>query len=71
MSIGEHIARVEVVRLDERYGVVITFADGTVREVGGGEWWSTLSGALERTSVIIAAELHRRRMADDPRGSVP
>lgn len=68
--IREHIARVDIERVNGCYGVVVTFADGTVREVGSSEW-TTLGGALERVAGLISSVLHERRGADDPRCEVP
>jgi hypothetical protein len=58
--VTEAIATVSLTRdEDGRYGVVLTFADGKLREVSSAQW-RTLTSALDFAARLIAGELSRR-----------
>lgn len=67
----EQIANVSLQRNEVgKYAVVITFADGSLREASSAEW-RTITSAMDFAARLIAGELHRRRADGHPLREVP
>lgn len=67
----EELATISLQRSEAgKYAVVVTFADGSLREASSAEW-RTITSAMDFAARLIASELHRRRAEDHPLREVP